>query len=77
MTHDETNPFDVGCAKSTLDLLFTELIAERRRIGALTDQARNRNPDDQRIGRAEACGVVVNERVDLWLRRWLPPEPPN
>jgi hypothetical protein len=74
---DPADPFEIGYARSQLHLLFQELIAERRRIRALVDKARDRNPDDQRIGRAEACGKVVDDRVVVWLARWQPPEPPN
>jgi hypothetical protein len=69
------DPFDSGCARCVLDLLFAELIYERRRIDAITARARVQN--DPRLKRAEACGRVISDRLTLWLGRWVPPEPPN
>jgi hypothetical protein len=67
----------IGCARSTLNVLFDELVREDRRITALIDRARKLNPDDPRIKRAEACGEIVQDRLCIWLDRWEPAEPPN
>jgi hypothetical protein len=73
MTRDEIgNLFDAGCARSLVGLLFQELVAERRRIDTLTAQARDRNPDDPRVARAEACRTIADDRLYVWLSRWEP-----
>jgi hypothetical protein len=69
------DPFEIGCARSTLGVLFEVLIHERRRIGKLADLARDRN--DSRLDRVEACGRIVDDRLAIWLDRWQAPEPPN
>jgi hypothetical protein len=69
------DPFEIGFARSQLNLLFVELIRGRRRIRALADRARDRN--DPRLERVEECGKVVDDRVVVWLDRWQPVEPPN
>jgi hypothetical protein len=73
----EIRLFDAGCVKSTLDVLFGALVYERRRIDGLIERARNKDPHDPRIKRAESCGAIVDERLHKWLSRWEPAEPPN
>jgi hypothetical protein len=71
----EDDSFEICCSRSTLNVLFQELVYERRRIRELTARARDRN--DPRLQRVEACGKVVDDRLVVWLDRWQPPEPPN
>jgi hypothetical protein len=77
MLDEIDNPFDTSFARSQLNLLFVELIVERRRISTLVDKARDKNSADPRIERAEACGRIVNDRLVVWLDRWRPTEPPQ